>query len=179
MPGWPVGWSRSVNDLPQPETGPLTGPPRLDETATMAALHAASWPRPWSQADFTRFLDEPGMVCLVARDPLDGFTVQGLCVFQHAAQEAELLMIAVDPMRRRQGIGLQLLKAGLARLQAQAQAVSTCFLEVAESNPAARGLYQTLGFADVGRRKAYYPPATPGSPADDAIIMRLDLSTLC
>ncbi|WP_431272740.1 hypothetical protein [Dankookia sp. P2] len=43
------------------------------------------------------------------------------------------------------------------------------FLEVAAGNAAARGLYQGLGFAEVSRRRRYYPDGS------DALVMRRDL----
>ena len=49
----------------------------------------------------------------------------------------------------------------------------TLFLEVAVDNVAALGLYTALGFAETGRRKAYY--ARAGGPAADALILRVDL----
>jgi ribosomal-protein-alanine N-acetyltransferase len=46
------------------------------------------------------------------------------------------------------------------------------FLEVRPSNLAAIRLYETEGFARVGRRDAYYPAATPDAPREDALVMR-------
>jgi [ribosomal protein S18]-alanine N-acetyltransferase len=143
----------------------------------MAGVHASAWPRPWSAADFTICLNDPAMVSIAAWDRQGDGAVSGLCIFRHAAQEAELLMIAVDPAAQRTGLGLRLLEAGLTALQACG--VTTCFLEVGASNPAAISLYRRLGFAEVGVRKGYYPPPAPGDSADDAIIMRLDLSIVC
>ena len=48
---------------------------------------------------------------------------------------------------------------------------ATVFLEVRESNGAARALYAALGFTELARRKAYY-----SNPREDAVVMRLDLA---
>lgn len=71
-----------------------------------------------------------------------------------AAQEAELLRIAVDPARRRGGEGRTLLRhceAQLARM-----GIVTLHLEVRVSNAAARALYEREGWVPRGTRKAYY-----------------------
>jgi ribosomal-protein-alanine N-acetyltransferase len=71
-----------------------------------------------------------------------------------AAQEAELLRIAVDPLKRRGGQGRALLRhceASLARL-----GVEVLHLEVRVSNAPARTLYEGEGWSFSGIRKAYY-----------------------
>jgi ribosomal-protein-alanine N-acetyltransferase len=60
----------------------------------------------------------------------------------------------------------------LARAARKAEA-RRLFLEVAESNGAAIALYKQTGFADVGRRKAYYVRA--GAPPEDALMLALEL----
>jgi ribosomal-protein-alanine acetyltransferase len=73
--------------------------------------------------------------------------------------EVEVLNLAVDPQFRRQGIATQLLRSIRSR---------HVFLEVRESNRAARNLYQKLGFVEIGRRERYYD-----DPEETAIVMRL------
>ena len=75
--------------------------------------------------------------------------------------ECELLNLVVDPACRRQGIGRQLLE-GLLR-----QRGNTVFLEVRESNLAAREFYKSLGFKEVSVRKKYYD-----WPSESAIVMK-------
>ena len=74
--------------------------------------------------------------------------------------EREILNLAVHPDRRRQKIASALLKQELARGGA-------FFLEVRESNMAARKLYESLGFRAIGRRNQYYV-----NPAETAIVMK-------
>ena len=51
------------------------------------------------------------------------------------------------------------------------------FLEVRAGNRAAIALYETSGFAAIGRRIAYYPPTHPQAPREDALVMRRALVT--
>jgi ribosomal-protein-alanine N-acetyltransferase len=78
-----------------------------------------------------------------------------------AADERELLNLAVDPLHRRRGIGRSLVKALLA------EAPGAVFLEVRESNRRARDLYKSLGFQEVSLRKNYYD-----HPPEAAIVMK-------
>jgi len=76
-----------------------------------------------------------------------------------APDEAEILNLAVAPDFRRRGVASMLLRSLPA---------STCFLEVRESNFAARALYRKVGFVEAGIRVGYY-----SSPVESAIVLRL------
>jgi ribosomal-protein-alanine N-acetyltransferase len=78
--------------------------------------------------------------------------------------EAHIVTVAVDPERRRGGIGRYIVH-GLLEL-AHAMAMHDATLEVRESNAAARGLYRAYGFYEVGRRVRYYE-----DNGEDAVIM--------
>jgi len=79
-----------------------------------------------------------------------------------ADREREILNIAVRPDLRRAGIATQLLQAELAR------GARVHFLEVRESNIAARQLYERFGFETIGSRPAYYE-----NPPEAGIVMRI------
>jgi ribosomal-protein-alanine N-acetyltransferase len=83
--------------------------------------------------------------------------------------EGELANLAVAPELRSRGIGRLLLDAILQN--ATTRGVRQLYLEVRESNVAARGLYLGRGFEQVGRRKRYYR-----SPTEDALILRRALN---
>jgi ribosomal-protein-alanine N-acetyltransferase len=84
-----------------------------------------------------------------------------------AADEAEILTLAVDPAHRRTGIASRLLRAATAALSAgETQRV---FLEVAADNSAALALYERHGFEVCGRRANYYGG---GDKRVDAVMMR-------
>jgi ribosomal-protein-alanine N-acetyltransferase len=95
--------------------------------------------------------------------------VQGFVVARHVAPEWELENIVVAPAVRRRGLGQRLLDALLAA--ARETNSSSVFLEVRESNAAARCFYEKAGFVQTGRRKSYYT-----DPAEDAVLYRYDLA---
>jgi ribosomal-protein-alanine N-acetyltransferase len=93
--------------------------------------------------------------------------VGGYIVALDAADEGEILNLAVAPGGRRRGLGRALVDAMLDTLADRG--VRHVYLEVRESNAPARALYAALGFAEAGRRKAYYR-----RPVEDAIVLRRD-----
>ncbi len=130
----------------------------------MPAVHAieqGAFTDPWSVADFRECVDSD-VVFLVAAAP-EG--VAGYVIAQDAADEGEILNLAVVPARLRAGIGRALVERALAELGERG--ARRVFLEVRESNAAARGLYAALGFEEVGRRPRYYR-----RPVEDAIVLR-------
>lgn len=92
----------------------------------------------------------------------------GFLVARLLPPECELENIAVAPSIRRRGIGSQLLEA--LRRAAKDTNCESVFLEVRESNQAARAFYESVGFKREGRRKSYY-----SKPSEDAILYRLAL----
>jgi tRNA threonylcarbamoyladenosine biosynthesis protein TsaB len=92
----------------------------------------------------------------------------GFLVARHLAPEWELENIVVAPAARRRGIGQSLLDTLLAG--ARETNSSVVFLEVRESNAAARSLYEKAGFQPTGRRKLYY-----ANPSEDAMLYRKSL----
>jgi ribosomal-protein-alanine N-acetyltransferase len=97
-----------------------------------------------------------------------GARILGFLVAHHIAPEWELENIVVAHSARRNGLGKRLLDALLTR--AKETNSDSIFLEVRESNAAARALYERVGFEPTGRRKSYY-----ATPQEDAILYRLPL----
>jgi len=94
-----------------------------------------------------------------ARQALDSSgAIVGFSLSRIVAGEAELLLVAVDYLWRRRGIGRLLLEK-LAD-DARSGGAAILFLEVRENNIAARNLYRTLGFVEIGRRPNYYTGAS-------------------
>ena len=141
-----------------------------EHAAEIARVHASSFDEPWDAGTVGRLLTNPGSVAMIASTGLPP-VIGAFVLAQVAADEAEILMIAVDPAWRRQGVAARLLdgvKRGALRGGAQ-----SLFLEVAESNVAAIALYRKAGFDEAGRRKGYY--ARAGGSREDAIVMRCAL----
>jgi ribosomal-protein-alanine N-acetyltransferase len=138
-----------------------------------ALLHRESFmalgEAPWSRQDIGSLLALPGVTGVLVH--ADG-SAAGFALWQHAADEAELLTLAVSAKYRRRGLGRILVQA-VAGAAHDAGALYL-FLEVAVDNEPARALYEAAGFVEVGRRRAYY--ARMSGPAVDAIVMRLELS---
>jgi ribosomal-protein-alanine N-acetyltransferase len=108
----------------------------------------------WTRGQCLGILAMPGVwltVAMVDREPA------GFALSRGVADEAELLLLAVRPARRRRGVGAALLRAMIA--QAQANGAVRVHLEVREGNDAVK-LYQTTGFTKVGERRDYYRGAS-------------------
>ena len=145
---------------------------RPDDASHLARLHGEDFPRPWSADEFAGLMLQEPVFGFAAREvgrPND--VPAGFVLARLAADEGEILTVAVARAARRQGLGWALMDAVLRELHAQrAQAL---FLEVDESNLAAIALYRRLGFAEVGRRPAYYQ--RDETPDTAALVMRRDL----
>ena len=132
-------------------------------------LEDAVYPFPWTRGNFVDSLAAGYTAWTLSG--ADGVLV-GYCVAMMGVDEMHLLNITVAPAARRQGHARRLL-AGLAQL-CRERAAGRLWLEGRESNVEARGTYRHLGFAEVGRRKGYYP--APEGRREDAIVMSLDIA---
>lgn len=133
------------------------------DLAGIGAIERASFSDPWSRGMFEgHIVSDHGSAFLVAEDA--GVMV-GYAITQTVRDEAELLNIAVDPARRKCGIGAFLLEAAIERCEAAG--ALEMWLEVRASNAGARSLYDRRGFVAVGLRKRYYH-----APREDAIVLR-------
>lgn len=143
-----------------------TGPP--DATA-IAALHAASFRRGWSEDEVERMLVDRNVL---GHRALIGRAMAGFILSRFAAGEAEILSVAVERRRRGRGLARRLLDLHMRRLAGLG--VQAMFLEVEEDNLSARRLYTRAGFREVGRRQGYYP--REGGAAASALVLRRDLA---
>lgn len=140
------------------------------DAEALAALHARSFSDGWSAKFIANLIASPGTTALTARE--EGGAPCAFILARVAADEAEILTLAVDPAMRRRGLGRALVVA--AALRASAGGARTLFLEVETGNDAARALYSGLGLHDVGLRPGYYRDA-PGMPARDARTLKAQL----
>jgi [ribosomal protein S18]-alanine N-acetyltransferase len=135
----------------------------------------------WTEAQYLQAFHQKGIrrLVVVAEDsspPTSGYQARnhvdtgplGFLVARHLIPEWELENIVVAPAARRKGLGKRLLEVLLT--EARETNSSSVFLEVRESNAAARSLYEKAGFELTGRRMSYYT-----NPAEDAVLYLLTL----
>lgn len=155
---------------PRPE--PVIGRPERADCDDLAAIHAAAFHRGWGADDLAAMLAERNVVAHVIRRrataPPAGFILSRV-----AADEAEILTVAVTARLQGRGYGGRLLKAHVPDLMRAG--VRTLFLEVEVGNSPAIRLYERSGFATIGRRRGYYRTE---AGTTDAITMRRDLPAL-
>ncbi|HZE93913.1 MAG TPA: ribosomal protein S18-alanine N-acetyltransferase [Gemmatimonadales bacterium] len=131
----------------------------------MHAIEQAVFADPWSTQDFRDCVMSDALF-LVAEGN-GAHAIAGYVVALDAADEGEILNLAVAPAGRRNGLGRALVEGVLEALAERG--VRQVYLEVRESNAPARALYAAHGFREVGRRKQYYR-----RPVEDAIVLRRD-----
>jgi [ribosomal protein S18]-alanine N-acetyltransferase len=141
----------------------------LRDARRLAQLHGESFHRGWGEGEFEQMLSERNT--LVHRLKV-GRKLVGFAVSRMAADEAEILSIAVAAGYRGRGLSRNLLLTHLGHLAGHG--VRKIFLEVEENNQPARRLYERAGFSVAGRRERYYQQ--PGGEQLNALLMRRDLS---
>ena len=159
-----IGWLSNLFGRGKPrfaDAGPR-------DAAAIADLHAACFHRGWSEEEVLGLLADPAVLahCIYCGRKPAGFVLS-----RTAADEAEILSIAVDERWRGRRLGRSLIDLHLRQLAGHR--VRNVFLEVDEGNVAALRLYRTAGFRQVGRRPNYYPKPD-GKPAT-ALVLRRDV----
>jgi len=145
------------------ESGVIVRAMEEGDLTAVAAIEAASFSDAWPRSAFLELLPRSYARLRVA--VATHGEVCGYCVMLMAGGEGEIANIATHPAWRGRRVGRLLLRESLrAADEAMAEAI---FLEVRESNVAARALYAAQGFVQVGRRRQYYQ-----QPAEDALVMR-------
>lgn len=138
------------------------------DAAAIAALHAASFRRGWSEQEVDRLLIDRNVI---AHRATRAASLAGFIISRRAADEAEILSVAVAQRQRGRGLARQLLALHLRRLAGLS--VRMVFLEVDENNGPAIRLYDRAGFREVGKRPNYY--TAPGGKPATALVLRRDL----
>ena len=129
-------------------------PLALGDSLAIQRLHAGAFHHGWSSDDFRALIAQDTVFGFIARPEGRPHEACGFVLARLVAGEAEILTIAVAREAQRQGVGRALMDAVLRHLHQER--AETLFLEVDETNTAARSLYRRLGFAQVGERPAYY-----------------------
>ena len=160
-----IGW---LTALFKPAVATIE-PATMRDAAKLSQLHGASFHRGWGEGEFESLLAERNTFTqrlMLGRTPV-GFIISRL-----AADEAEILSVAIAQAQRGRGYSRELLANHLGHLAGRG--IRHVFLEVEENNQPAVRLYQRAGFATVGRREQYYRDAHGGKL--NALIMQRDLS---
>lgn len=141
----------------------------------MASIERVSFSDPWSFETLSAAYALRHMRVLVAEESGRGGeqggaapVLVGYVLALVMADEGEIADVAVAPEARRRGVARTLLNQLIEDMIAEG--VRALYLEVRESNAAARGLYGSLDFEQVGRRREYYQ-----HPNEDALLLRRDL----
>ena len=138
---------------------------RTGDLEEVVGIERMSCTQPWSETLFFNEIQNPRSMPRVARKKgkVAGYLCAGLIM-----DEGHILNLAVGPGMRRTGIASVLIGDVIDRLREKE--CRFLFLEVRDSNTAAREIYRKFGFKVIGIRKNYYV-----SPVEDAIIMRMRL----
>ena len=145
------------------------------DVALLSATHAESFEERWSPAAMGEVIAGPGVFAMIAHAcgrAGERFPA-GFAIARVIGEDSELLSIGVIASARRRGIARQLVVGVLGR--AGETGARRIFLEVAEDNFAAQGLYRVFGFRLVGRRPDYYRRSGGGTTA--ALTLRRDLGS--
>lgn len=131
-------------------------------------IELSSYAHPWSEALFISCI-EGGYInrVLVEENRIIGYLIVSVAV-----GECHILNVCSAPSERRRGVARYLLAQVFD--EARALGAEEVFLEVRPSNVNAIGLYEALGFEQVGRRKNYYPAA---QGREDALLYKLDFQS--
>jgi ribosomal-protein-alanine N-acetyltransferase len=131
--------------------------------AVMTAAFDPAFGEAWNRRQLSDALVLPNTHYLLAgpdgSEPGSGEPVVAFALSRGAADEEELLLIAVHPDHRGHGVGLALMRRFIDA--AAQRGVTKLFLEMRDGNPA-ESLYRRVGFEPVGRRRNYYRNASPG-----------------
>ena len=142
----------------------LLRPAAESDLNEVVEIERSSFADPWSEESFRRLLPGHPAIFQVLVMPPENRIVGYIIAFA-IGPDAELLNVAVESKSRGKGFAGQMLDAVLIDLAGRG--VRSAFLEVRESNRAARALYGSHGFKEIGRRERYYR-----RPVEDALVMR-------
>ena len=117
-------------------------------------IEKVSFSDPWDKKLFLDAIDSENKYLMVA--DLGG-KIEGYIVLEKVLDEGHITDLAVGGEYRKKGVASELVNDALAL--ARGMDIKEIFLEVRESNEAAKKLYSKFGFREIGKRKGYYPKA--------------------
>lgn len=143
-----------------------------EDSEELSRLHSGAMSDAWPVPAFASLLSRDEVFVLLGAAK-DSGGAQGFILVRIVADEAEVLTFCVSEEVRRGGLGTALLEKACDIVQRRGGV--QMFLEVSQDNVAALALYRKCGFAEVGRRAAYY---RQGTLAADALVMRKPIATV-
>ena len=120
-----------------------------EDVKDIARMETDYFPDSWSENSVLTHIKNQKVITLKF-----GETLLGYCIFMTAADEGEILRIAVDKKLRGAGLGKKLLSSVLCEMKEDG--INEVFLEVRSTNQGAIALYKSVGFEEIGIRKGYY-----------------------
>ncbi len=146
----------------EPKLRPMTA----SDLDAIMAIERVNFPFPWTEGNFKDSINS-GYICLVMEQ---GKALMGYAVLMMVLDEAHLLNISVAQSHQGQGWGryllIQMMEIG------REKGGLNMFLEVRPSNHSALGLYESMGFNEMGIRPGYYPAH---NGREDAVLMGMAL----
>ena len=146
----------------EPKLRPMTA----SDLDAIMAIERVNFPFPWTEGNFKDSINS-GYMCLVMEQ---GKQLMGYAILMMVLDEAHLLNISVAQSHQGQGWGRYLLVQMME--MGREKGGLNMFLEVRPSNHSALGLYESMGFNEMGIRPGYYPAH---NGREDAVLMGMAL----
>lgn len=134
-----------------------------EDTEEITKMEAEYFTDSWSENSIKLQIQNQRIIVLKYSGAIIGY-----CIFMIAADEGEILRIAIDKNMRLAGMGKKLLEEVIAKMQESG--CKEVFLEVRASNEGAAALYKSTGFEEIGVRKGYY-----SDNHEDAKLFKLEI----
>lgn len=147
---------------------------RQEDLPRVMEIERAAFAHPWSDDLMRRELSHDWSTVLLATEsrprPGEGTAeaILGFVIFWLVHDELHVLNVAVAPEERRRGVARDLMRQAEERAVDRGARIAT--LEVRRSNAAAKELYRSMGYREVGVRRNYY-----ADEGEDAIVMEREL----
>lgn len=127
----------------------------------LTEIHRSSFSEWWSSSSFQNMLMDPSYFgILVGKEINSKKNIYGFILSRKIFDEVEIITLCVRPEHRRSGFGKLLMLENIRQVVSAASNDPDCavkiFLEVADTNVAAIGLYNLLGFQNISKREKYY-----------------------
>ena len=146
----------------EPKLRPMTA----SDLDAIMAIERVNFPFPWTEGNFKDSMNS-GYMCLVMEQ---GKQLMGYAILMMVLDEAHLLNISVAQSHQGKGWGRYLLVQMME--MGREKGGLNMFLEVRPSNHSALGLYESMGFNEMGIRPGYYPAH---NGREDAVLMGMAL----